>query len=224
MAKRRQRILHEARRLITGGGIDAVNLRALARAAEVTVPTIYNLVGNKEALVVALFADALEEIEQRIGSHRDAAPLDMAESVATESTGVFAEDEQYYRAAFIAVEHLDQTLQHHAAVAALYQWAERIITAGFEACAKAGLLRGRIPATLLSEQVLRSYRTSCRAWAFGQVEIDEFRAAALTDVYTSLAADAVETFHASLIKKISALVKTTRRANAKRSGGEGAES
>jgi len=54
MAKRRQRILHEARQLLTRGGYESLNLRALAQAAEVTVPTIYNLLGNKEALVVAL--------------------------------------------------------------------------------------------------------------------------------------------------------------------------
>lgn len=205
MAKRRQRILHEARRLITRGGFEALNLRALASAAEVTVPTIYNLLGNKEALVVALFSEALTEIEQRVGSYRGATPLEMATAVVTESTGVYAEDEQYYRAAFIALEHLDQSGVHHETVAQVYRWGKRIITDGFNACAAAGLLRGRIPATLLGEQILRSYRTSCRAWAFGQISTDEFRAAALADIYTSLAADAVETFHATLIKKIAAL-------------------
>jgi len=224
MAKRRHTILREARRLIAQGGIDAVNLRKLARAAEVTVPTIYNLVGNKEALVVALFSDALQEIEQRVGRHRDAAPLEMAESVVTESTGVFAEDEEYYRAAFIAVEHLDQSGAHHATVAELYQWGERMITDGLEACANAGLLCGRISAALLGGQIMRSYRTNCRAWAFGQTDIDEFRAAALADVYMSLAADAVETFHATLIKKIDALVTKTNSAHRKRTRSEGAKS
>ena len=46
MAKRRQRILAEARRLIARGGIEALNLRKLAAAAEVTVPTIYNVRSN----------------------------------------------------------------------------------------------------------------------------------------------------------------------------------
>lgn len=205
MAKRRSRILHEARQLITRGGFEALNLRALASAAEVTVPTIYNLIGNKEALVVAFFADALAEIEKRIGSHRDAPPLEMALAVVTESIGVFEEDEEYYRAAFIAVEYLDQSGAHHDTVAQLYRWGERLITAGFDACKKAGLLRGKIPAALLGEQILRSYRTTCRAWAFGQISIEEFRTTALTDVYMNLAADAVETFHATLIKNIAAL-------------------
>jgi len=205
MAQRRQRILHEARRLITGGGFDALNLRALAQAAEVTVPTIYNLLGNKEALVVALFSDALAEIEKRVVSHRHAAPLEMAVAAVTESTAVFAEDEHYYRAAIIAVEYLDHSGSHHDTVAQLYRWGERMFTDGCIACVDANLLRGRIPATLLGAHILRSYRTSCRAWAFGQISINEFRTAALIDVYTCLAADAVEIFRATVIKKIAAL-------------------
>ncbi|MFT4583250.1 MAG: AcrR family transcriptional regulator [Gammaproteobacteria bacterium] len=205
MAKRRDRILHEARKFVAHGGFETLNLRALASAAEVTVPTIYNLVGNKEAIVLALFEDALSEIEQRVGSHRDTDPLDMTEAVVTESIGVFEEDEGYYRAAFIAVEYLDQSGPHHDSVAKIYQWGERLIIDGLSACAAVGLIQGRIPAIHLGEQILRSYRTSCRAWAFGQISIQQFRSAALTDVYICLAADAVETFHATLIKKIAAL-------------------
>lgn len=216
MAKRRQRILHEARKLITRGGLEDLNLRALASAAAVTVPTIYNLLGNKEALVVALFSDAVGEIENRVRRHRNETPLEMAEAVVTESTGVFAEDENYYRAAFIAVEYLDQSGPHQDSVAQIYRWGERIIADGFTACRETGLLRGQIPTTLLGEQVLRSYRTSCRAWAFGQISIDEFRRTALADVYTSLAADAVETFHLTLIKKIVALANAQSRHSGKR--------
>ena len=54
MQKRRARILAEARGLLARGGFEAMNLRDLARLAAVTVPTIYNLIGNKEEVIVAL--------------------------------------------------------------------------------------------------------------------------------------------------------------------------
>lgn len=216
MAKRRQRILLEARNLITRSGFDALNLRALAAAAELTVPTIYNLIGKKEALVVALFTDALSEIEQRVSSHQKAQPLAMAEAVVTESIALFEEDEDYYRAAFLAVESLDQSGTHHDTVAEVYRWGESLVSSGCAACRNAGLLRGRIPPRLLDEQILRSYRTSCRAWAFRQIAIDKFRASALADVYISLAADAVDTFHATLMKKIAALETAASRTATKR--------
>jgi len=208
MAKRRSRILHEARQLITGGGFETLNLRTLAQASEVTVPTIYNLVGNKESIVAALFLDALGEIEKRVGLHHNDDPLEMAVAAVTESTGMFEEDEDYYRAAFIAVEYLDQSTPHHDTVAQIYQWGEGLFIDGLIACAKRGLVRSRIAPSVLGQQILRSYRTSCRAWAFGQLTIHEFRTTALTDVYVCLAADAVETFHATLIKRISSLNQT----------------
>ncbi|MGR8920422.1 MAG: TetR/AcrR family transcriptional regulator [Gammaproteobacteria bacterium] len=209
--RRRRRILDEARSLLAGGGFDALNLRSLAAAAEVTVPTIYNLVGNKEDVVVALLADALEEIEQRAGSHAGDGPLERATAVVTESVSLFGSDEEFYRAALIALDYLDGSAQHHDTAARIYVWAEQLLVEGFDACRRAGLLRDRIDADLLAAHIVRSYRTSSRAWALGQLDIDAFRAAALADVYLSLAADAVETFHATLMKKIAALPRADSR-------------
>jgi AcrR family transcriptional regulator len=206
MRLRRARILAAARGLLVRGGFEALNLRELARAAEVTVPTIYNLVGSKEEVLIALFREVLDEIEARIGSPRNLAPLAAATAVVTESTGLFAEDEDFYRTAFLAVEYLDEAGAAGERVAQLYAWGERLITAGFEACRSARLLRGRIPAGTLGELVLRSYRTNCRAWAFGRFGIEEFRRLALTDLYVTLAADAVESFQSSLNRRIAALV------------------
>ncbi len=221
MEKRRRRILAEARRLIAHGGIEALNLRTLAAAAEVTVPTIYNLIGKKEALVIALFTEALKEIELRVRSAENGSAFEATEAVVAESTGLFAEDEQYFRSAFVALEHLDQTRAHHAAAEGVYTWGRSLVLAGLDACREAGLIEGRIPAALLGDQILRGYRTSCRAWAFGQISIEEFRASALGDVYTCLAADAVETFHAQLIRKIAALGNRAVTSSQRRARDEG---
>ena len=206
MQKRRDRILAQARELLTAHGFEALNLRELARLAAVTVPTIYNLLGNKEEVLVALFAEVLGEIEARV----QAVPggddaLTRASAVVLESTGLFAEDEDYYRSAFLAVECLNQSGAHHDKVTQLYAWGERLTTDGVLACRRAKLLAGRIASPLLGELVLRAFRTSCREWAFAQISIEEFRRRALTDVYITLAADAVDSFHVVLTNKIAAL-------------------
>ena len=208
MQKRRDRILAEARGLLTRAGFEAFNLRELARLAEVTVPTLYNLIGNKEEVLAALFAEVLTEIETRIRTLHEGEPLDLATAVVIESTGLFAEDENYYRSAFLAVEYLNQSGAHHDKVAQLYAWGERMTTTGFIACNEARLLNGRIAPRLLGELILRNYRTSCRMWAFAQISIDAFRAIALSDVYITLAADAVDSFHTVLVKRIAALAAT----------------
>ena len=49
MAERRERILEAARGLVERGGYDGLTMRSLATASGVTVPTVYNLIGGKEA-------------------------------------------------------------------------------------------------------------------------------------------------------------------------------
>ena len=61
-AERRARILDAARRLIAKDGYDALNMRALADAARVSVPTLYNLFGSKHAILAAEMQDALRSI------------------------------------------------------------------------------------------------------------------------------------------------------------------
>lgn len=205
MQRRRSRILAEARGLLARGGCEGLGLRELARLAGVTVPTIYNLVGNKEEVLIALFCEVLDEIESRIGGARASEPLAAAAAVVTESTGLFAEDEDFYRTAFLAVEYLDEAGTAGERVASLYAWGERLIIDGIAACRAARLLRGRIRMEVLAELVLRSYRSNCRAWALGRIAIEDFRRLALGDLYVTLAADAVESFQAALHRKIAAL-------------------
>ena len=226
MQKRRDRLLAEARALLTVDGFEALNLRELARLAEVTVPTIYNLIGNKEEVLVALFAEVLTEIEARIRDHAAGSALARAGAVAVVSTHLFAEDENYYRSAFLAVEYLNQSGAHHDKVIQIYAWGERMATAGVVACQQAGLLAGRIAPQLLGELILRAFRTTCREWAFAQISLTEFRRIALIDIYTTLAADAVDSFHTVLVKNIAALAaasatpRNQRRRRSKESSDE----
>ena len=53
MNRRRDRILEAARELISKHGSGHLTMRSLAEASGVTVPTIYNLIGNKDAVLGA---------------------------------------------------------------------------------------------------------------------------------------------------------------------------
>ena len=61
MAERRDRILEAARALIAARGFDGLTMRELAQEAGVTVPTIYNLVGNKDEV---LFSTVREQTDR----------------------------------------------------------------------------------------------------------------------------------------------------------------
>jgi AcrR family transcriptional regulator len=61
-AERRSRIIAAARRLIARDGYDGLNMRALADAARVSVPTLYNLFGSKHAILAAEMQEAFQSI------------------------------------------------------------------------------------------------------------------------------------------------------------------
>lgn len=216
MKKRRARVLNEARNLLASGGSEALNLRDLARLADVTVPTIYNLVGRKEDILLALAAEVVTEIESRIAPAENSEPLSLVAAVVVESIRMFAENENYYRSAFIAVESLDQAGQHHHQVERIYAWVGDLIQKGIDACRKAKLIRGQIRPLSMTKLLTRNFRMSCRGWAFGHYDIEEFRRIALSDLYITLAADAVDIFQQQLYSKISNLAPGTEIAGEKK--------
>src|SRR6187200_1628947 len=73
-AERRKRILAAARELIAERGYDGLTMRELAAASRVSVPTLYNLFGGKQAIL-------LGELEETF-----AAVVAGSERVATGST------------------------------------------------------------------------------------------------------------------------------------------
>lgn len=202
MEKRRQRIVAEARKLLASGGNGALNLRDLADQANLTVPTIYNLIGKKEDVLLAVADEVLAEIESHMTPVNTTEPLSVATALVAASINLFSENEDFYRAAFLAVEGLDESGQHHHEVERIYAWAGALVSQGLDACLNAKLLRGRMPAELMSQLMTRTYRMNCRGWAFGHYDIEAFRQQATNDLYVILAADAVETFHSRLIREI----------------------
>src|SRR6476646_1763308 len=61
-AERKSRIVAAARRLIAEHGFDGLNMRALADAARVSVPTLYNLFGSKHAILAAEMQEAFRNV------------------------------------------------------------------------------------------------------------------------------------------------------------------
>lgn len=69
MARRRSRVLEEARHLIAEAGYDGVTMRLLAERSEVASATLYNIYGNKETLVATAVGELFEEQLREGGAH-----------------------------------------------------------------------------------------------------------------------------------------------------------
>src|SRR5262245_3282116 len=65
-AERRARILAAARELIAARGYAGLTMRELAQASRVSVPTLYNLFGSKQALLVGEFEETLARMVEGV--------------------------------------------------------------------------------------------------------------------------------------------------------------
>ncbi len=206
MQKRRSRILAEARRVIAEEGFEALNTRALAKAAGVTAPTLYNLIGSKEEILKALILEAIERIERRLERFEDTPPLELAEAIVIQSTDLFGNDENFYKAALIASDRVAPRGSGYPAFVD-----ERSIQMAERACKAARaqkLLRGNLSSRSIAEQMYIAYSIPIRDWAHGAINLEEFRRQALRGFYMILSSDAVDTFRAMLIKKTQKLETT----------------
>lgn len=205
MEKRRERILEQARKMLAEGGFDALNLRYLAEASDITVPTIYNLIGNKaevlKALVMGAFADFEASLENRLPCPTEELPATMMSTFVE----MIARDESYYRAAALASERLENESDEHGGYGfkrgPLRKFAGRLCRSAREE----GLLLGEIDSELLVEQMIGNHQVAFRDWAHHVISLDELEKQSLRGFYIALAADAVSGFRDNLAVRLKKL-------------------
>jgi len=199
---RRARIIREAHKMIGSSGYDGLSLRKLAAAADVTVPTIYNLIGSKEQLLAELFRAWIEQVEAALDRIDEDQPLDLAEAIIVHAIDLISRDEVFFRAAHIALNRLIEADPLRTPFDQFGHKASSMqITAVRQAQAQ-GLLMGKIPAETLGRQIYFNYSEASRYWMFGRYDLTDFQNTALTGVYLNFSADASEAFRPELMRRL----------------------
>ena len=72
MFDRRRRVLREARKMISSGGLDGFNMRDLGKRADVSTRTIYNAFGSKETVIALSIHAYFEKFMAHIRFNDDA--------------------------------------------------------------------------------------------------------------------------------------------------------
>jgi AcrR family transcriptional regulator len=96
-AERRERILAAARETIGERGYASLTMRHLAQAARVTVPTIYNLIGGKEAVLFAAIEDQTRGFLESIETAQRSSPVSRALAVVETTTRELLRLPAYYQ-------------------------------------------------------------------------------------------------------------------------------
>ncbi len=209
MEKRRQRILDAARAIIIDKGIDGLTTRGLAEAAGVTAPTLYNLIGDKDAIIGAMIGEGVERVWAKLDFEACETPLEMAEMIIETAYEEVLSNQDYYRAVSLATDRVtgsyaargDQAADHAVA-------GQRSVEMAATACRAAiaqGYLNGRIAADTLGLQMFISYRGPMRDFAHRIISVEECRRRQLRGFYMAMATDATPEFRELLLTKIEAL-------------------
>jgi len=200
---RRQKILDAARKMIAEEGFDAFTISELASRSSVSIPTVHNLFGKKNDIVLELFRDLVSRIDDVLAEPDLSDPIASTEAFIDNLLTLYTSDEAFYRAAFLGGERLG--LFEHEMSDGIFK---KSLGVALRLCARAkkeGYLHGRIDSRQLAEQLFNTQRMGRQDWVSGYIGLDAYRNQVLTGMLITYAADATPTFHARLIQKLGEL-------------------
>jgi AcrR family transcriptional regulator len=185
MQRRRERILAAARGIIAEQGYDGLTMRALASASQVTVPTIYNLVGSKDEV---LFAAVEEQIARFVGALERSRGSDPAAGVLAVVDACVRELlrlPRYYRSLLMLLFTSDAASAVRREVGGVLRAQFARTVAGLD---RAGQLAGWVDREALVQRLGAHLAFTSLEWAAGGLGAETFRASALYDASLALVA------------------------------------
>jgi AcrR family transcriptional regulator len=182
MNRRRQRILDAARKVISEQGHERLTMRALAQASGVTVPTIYNLIGNKDAVLGATIRDGTMRF------FGDVRPGGGPIAILEKNVRELLLQPAYYRrllrvllhgGASDAMAEIDALYLHH-------------LRDALEVMAERGELESWVDCAILAERLLSNLYGAASEWATGLLSDEALPLVASYDANLTLAGVATE--------------------------------
>jgi AcrR family transcriptional regulator len=173
--RRREEILVAAELLIRKGGLDALSMRALGEAAEVSVTTLYNLYEGKEGVLFALMNRALDELQLDHVQAADTDPIALSRAIIESAIDRFTSDAAYYRPLVRGIHECVATPDTPRVVDRAESFFERIV----RAAVARGSIEAELAPGLVARQMLDAYTHASDHWALDLLDAAGFRAQAL---------------------------------------------
>ena len=174
-AKRRDAVLDAALDLLDGPDAAAATTERIAERAEVAVATVYNLVGTREQLLLALLDRVVAEVvESLVAAGPTGDPLDTLRALTEHAVAVLTRRPQAYRRVVLQLSAMAGGGTLHTKLSPATAAAGELRRAQ-----QAGLLRSDLDADALAAQVYLSFNGALLRWAAGALTDAGLRAAAL---------------------------------------------
>ena len=192
IAARKQQILAAARKLIAAGGMAGLSMRKLARESELSVTTLYNLFGDREAILQALIEDSIDLMDRILEEEAPLDdPLERCRAVITVSSHHMVENQAVFRPMVIAAhQSLNPDTSHEGYISSRAAGMQAV---AIKAAIERGLLLDLLDPQLLGRQIYHGYELASSQWAFGLLDEAGFRTRALYGLYVALLGVATKT-------------------------------
>jgi AcrR family transcriptional regulator len=191
-ARRKQQIIQAAKRLLAAGGIEALSTRKLAEAAELSVHTLYALVGSKDKILEAVMEDNHNRVLSDIAEINARHPIEQVFAFVDSTYRIIAED----RAAQKPLMRVLMTLFDQGSLgsdpwwmmAQEKGWMQSAVTEAMDR----ELLRPDFPAPVIADMLMKIYLTNLRDYLFDRAELEAYRDRATFELWfclSNIAAD-----------------------------------
>jgi AcrR family transcriptional regulator len=200
-AERRARIGKVARRLVAERGYEGLTMRELAHEARVAVPTLYNLFGSKDAILVAELEASAREVASQVKMGGDSF---FARAMAAFEAGMRLVEEapDFYRACMQMFLTSRETAEMRRRIEDGYI---AIMASNLAAAKSAGQLADWAQPEIVARHMFALYISCLIGWGVGDLDLPAFRAAALSGLCHLLAGVARGPFAADVEAKIRTL-------------------
>ena len=201
--KRRDHIVACAGKIIAEDGLEAFTIARLAERADVTIPTVHNLLGKRADILNTLVNETMTEVMAAATGFDPSDTIAAVEDFINGLTRLLATNESLYRAAFIAGEWTNY-FEHRSTTGIVAQARNQARLICKNAIAQ-GKLEGRIDEEQIATRLFSSQRLARLDWMHGYIDLETYRTQVLTGMLITLCADAAPDFKEELLYKINAL-------------------
>jgi AcrR family transcriptional regulator len=220
-AERRARILAAARELIAERGYDGLTMRDLARASRVSVPTLYNLFGGKQALLLGELESTFAAVVAGIATARTGSVVDRALATCEAGNADLLAVPRYSRELILLFLTSPDTAALRRGSAEQYAGLMAEVLRDGQA---AGEIEPWIEPLVLARRMFAHYQLTMIEWARGEIDADAFRAATrfgMCAMLLGVARGSAQRRLATELRQVqSTMTGSTRRAKARtRKGG-----
>ena len=192
--RNRRRVLRAARQIAADRGLDGLTMRAIALEADMSVATLYNLVGGRDDVVRALGRQLCDELDEAFVYVEEADPLERAHGLLDMvADTVIATVPRQLLLMLLSDVHLYTDL--------IPAWGPAdALARDLGAMVGAGLITADLDPTIIARHIWWSHMGYLRQWAAGRLEAAEFKAAALYSLDLCLLAIATSTGRPRLLE------------------------